>query len=122
MWRITGRAFSHMAFAAAMLAAAAPGRAEETPRPHHGPWPIHHWHQLQPRGDQLTEMHVEDVTPQEARKVEQLYWQLEAQTPSGAVDCDTKSIPRHDRDRCLADARARVLPSRPVPNILASPH
>jgi len=54
------------------------GNAEDArPLPHQGPWPIKHGRQHQPRADQLEAKHVKDLTPQESRKVEELYRQLE---------------------------------------------
>jgi hypothetical protein len=45
---------------------------------HPGPWPIWHWHNHQPRRDQLRAMHKRDLTSEEAREVDRLYWELES--------------------------------------------
>jgi len=110
-------------FGAILLFPVSRGYAEHATTLHPGPWPIRNWHQLQPRADQLKAMHTDDLTPEDARKVEQLYWQLEGQSPNGVVNCDAKSVPPRERDQCRAEggARVRVLPSRPVPTIMASP-
>jgi hypothetical protein len=54
------------------------GYAENAPLPHRGPWPIWHWHNHQPRRDQLRAMHKRDLTSEEAREVDRLYWELES--------------------------------------------
>jgi hypothetical protein len=95
------------------------GVANAAPTRHPRPWPIHNWHQFQPRETQLKAMHIQDITPREARKVNRLYWELEGQTVNGAVDCDTNIIPLKQRNQCRAEAGTRVLPSRPVPRIMA---
>ena len=94
------------------------GYAEEKPPSHLGSWPIWNWHNHQPRADAV---HTDDLTPQDARKVEQLYWQLEGQSPDGSDHCDAKSIPPQERDQCRAESGARVVPSRPMPVIIAPP-
>jgi hypothetical protein len=45
---------------------------------HPGPWPIHDWRHQQPTEDELNAMHQQDVTPTEAREVDELYNQLES--------------------------------------------
>ena len=43
---------------------------------HKGPWPIHNGHNYQPTEDQLRALHLEDVTPDQARAIDRLYDQL----------------------------------------------
>jgi hypothetical protein len=95
------------------------GNAEEKAPSRSGSWPIWNWHNHQPRADAV---HTDDLTPQDARKVEQLYWQLEGQSPDGSDHCDARPIPPRERDQCRAEIGARVLPSRPIPVIMAPPH
>ena len=54
------------------------GFAAEASPYHPGPWPIHDWRHQQPTEDELNAMHEQDVTPTEAREVDELYDQLEA--------------------------------------------
>jgi hypothetical protein len=102
-----------------LLVMPSPGHAQNPPTARPQPWPIQNWHQLQPRADQLSATHTDDLTPQDARKVEQLYWELEGQTLKGTENCESKSIPPLERDQCRSERGARVLPSRPVPVIMA---
>jgi hypothetical protein len=114
-------AFARISFVLPLLMTVTSGYAEKAPFLHRGPWPIHRWHQLQPRADQLNAMHVHDLTRQEARKVDKLYWELEGQAPNGADYCDAVAVSARDYRQCRAahSAGARVLPSRPVPTIMA---
>ena len=102
-----------------LLVAPSPGYAENPPTPPSRPWPIWNWHNHQPRQDQLKAAHMDDLGPQDARKVDQLYWQLEGRSPTGTDNCDAKAIPPQERDKCRAESAARILPSRPVPTIMA---
>jgi uncharacterized protein (DUF849 family) len=43
---------------------------------HKGAWPIHNGHNYQPTEDQLRALHLEDVTPDQAREIDRLYDQL----------------------------------------------
>jgi hypothetical protein len=43
---------------------------------HSGPWPIHNGRNYQPTEDELRALHLEDVTPDQAREIERLYDQL----------------------------------------------
>jgi hypothetical protein len=50
--------------------------AEGTPPLHSGPWPIHNGRNYQPTEDELRALHLEDVTPDQAREIDRLYDQL----------------------------------------------
>jgi len=50
--------------------------AEGVPPLHRGPWPIHNGRNYQPTEDELRALHLEDVTPDQAREIERLYDQL----------------------------------------------
>jgi hypothetical protein len=50
--------------------------AEGIPPPHSEPWPIHNGRNYQPTGDELKALHLEDVTPDQAREIDRLYDQL----------------------------------------------
>jgi hypothetical protein len=43
---------------------------------HTGPWPIHNGRNYQPTEDQLRALHLQDVTPDQARDIDRLYDQL----------------------------------------------
>jgi hypothetical protein len=43
---------------------------------HHGPWPIHNGFNHQPTQNELTVLHHQDVTPDEAREIDRLYDRL----------------------------------------------
>jgi hypothetical protein len=43
---------------------------------HDGPWPIHDGRNYQPTEDELKALHLEDVTPDQARQIDRLYDQL----------------------------------------------
>ena len=60
-------------------AAAVPANAEDVqPKPHRLPFqPIINGHDVQPRRDQLDQLHMSDLTPPELQTVERLYWELE---------------------------------------------
>lgn len=100
------------------------GYAEDQPPSHPGPWPIWHWQNHQPTQAQLQAMHAQDVTAEQARKVEQLYWELEGFSPKGTDNCEARAIPPEQRAECRAEggANARVLPSRPLPSVMAPAH
>jgi hypothetical protein len=46
---------------------------EGAPPLHGGPWPIHNGHNYQPTEDELRALHLEDVTPDQARQIDLLY-------------------------------------------------
>jgi hypothetical protein len=50
--------------------------AEGAPPLHSGPWPIHNGRNYQPTEDELRALHLEDVTPDQAREINRLYDQL----------------------------------------------
>ena len=50
--------------------------AERAPPLHSGPWPIHNGRNYQPTEDELRALHLEDVTPDQAREIDRLYDQL----------------------------------------------
>jgi hypothetical protein len=52
------------------------GYAEQTPSVHKGPWPIRNGHNYQPTENELRALHLQDVTPDEAREIDRLYNQL----------------------------------------------
>jgi hypothetical protein len=49
---------------------------EGGPPLHKGPWPIRNGHNYQPAEHKLRALHQEDVTPDQAREIDQLYAQL----------------------------------------------
>jgi hypothetical protein len=50
--------------------------AEQAPSIHKGPWPIRDGHNYQPTEKELRSLHLQDVTPDEAREIDRLYDQL----------------------------------------------
>jgi hypothetical protein len=44
------------------------GSASESPPLHNGPWPIGNGHNYEPTEQELKALHLEDVTPDQARK------------------------------------------------------
>jgi hypothetical protein len=50
--------------------------AEQAPPIHKGPWPIRNGHNYQPTEKELRLLHLQDVTPDEAREIDRLYDQL----------------------------------------------
>jgi len=50
--------------------------AEQAPPIHKGPWPIRNGHNYQPTEKELRSLHLQDVTPNEAREIDRLYDQL----------------------------------------------
>lgn len=50
--------------------------AEGPPSLHSGPWPIHNGRNYQPTENELRALHLEDVTPDQAREIDRLYDQL----------------------------------------------
>jgi hypothetical protein len=52
------------------------GSAEQAPPLHKEPWPIRNGHNYQPSERELRALHLEDVTPDQAREIDRLYDQL----------------------------------------------
>jgi Spy/CpxP family protein refolding chaperone len=46
------------------------------PQLHNGPWPIQNGHNHQPTQHELGALHMQDVTPDQAREIDRLYEQL----------------------------------------------
>jgi len=65
-----------VALALASLLLANIGSAEDSPLLHKGPWPIRNGHNYQPTEHALRALHLEDVTPDQAREIDRLYDQL----------------------------------------------
>jgi hypothetical protein len=65
-----------VALALASLLLANVGSAEDSPPLHEGPWPIRNGHNFQPTEHELRALHLEDVTPDQARAIDRLYDQL----------------------------------------------
>ena len=58
------------------------GYAEQAPPVHKGPWPIRNGRNYQPSENELRALHLQDVTPDEAREIDRLYNQLLAADPA----------------------------------------
>jgi hypothetical protein len=56
--------------------------AEGAPPLHNGPWPIRNGHNYQPTEHELRALHLEDVTPDQAREIDRLYNELLASSES----------------------------------------
>jgi hypothetical protein len=69
-----------VALALASLLLANIGSAEDSPPLHKGPWPIRNGHNYQPTEHELRALHLEDVTPDQAREIDRLYDQLLARS------------------------------------------
>jgi hypothetical protein len=65
-----------VALTLASLSLANIGSAEDSPLLHKGPWPIRNGHNYQPTEHGLRALHLEDVTPDQAREIDRLYDQL----------------------------------------------
>jgi hypothetical protein len=57
--------------------------AEGAPTLHEGPWPIRNGHNYQPTEHELRTLHLEDVTPDQAREIDRLYNELLANSEGG---------------------------------------
>jgi hypothetical protein len=62
--------------ALASLLPASIGSAADSPPLHNGPWPIRNGHNYQPTAHELRALHLEDVTPDQAREIDRLYDEL----------------------------------------------
>ena len=58
------------------------GYAEQIPQVHSGPWPIRNGRNYQPTETELRSLHLQDVTPDQAREIERLYGELLAPHPA----------------------------------------
>ena len=58
------------------------GYAEQAPPVHKGPWPIRNGRNYQPTENELRALHLQDVTPDEAREIDRLYNQLLSAIPA----------------------------------------
>jgi hypothetical protein len=57
--------------------------AEGAPLLHEGPWPIRNGHNYQPTEHELRTLHLQDVTPDQAREIDRLYNELLANSEGG---------------------------------------
>jgi hypothetical protein len=73
---MSSKIFFGVALALASLLLANIGSAADSPPPHKGPWPIRNGHNYQPTEHELRALHLEDVTPDQAREIDRLYDQL----------------------------------------------
>jgi hypothetical protein len=63
--------------ALSLLVPASSASAEGVPAPlHEGPWPIRNGHNTQPTEHELRALHMQDVTPGQAREIDRLYNEL----------------------------------------------
>ena len=72
-----------VALALASLLPANIGFAHDAPSLHKGPWPIRDGRNYQPTEDELRALHLEDVTPDQAREIDRLYNELLANSEGG---------------------------------------
>jgi hypothetical protein len=75
---MSSKIFFGVALALASLLLANIGSAADSPPLHKGPWPIRNGHNYQPTEHELRALHLEDVTPDQAREIDRLYDQLVA--------------------------------------------
>ncbi len=64
---------SNILLGAILIASTSAAYADDTPKLHPTPWPIWHWRNRQPRRS--------DVTPEQSRKIDRLYMQIEKEDP-----------------------------------------
>jgi hypothetical protein len=72
-----------IALALALLLPFNSASAEGAPLLHEGPWPIRNGHNYQPTEHELRTLHLEDVTPDQAREIDRLYKELLANSEGG---------------------------------------
>jgi hypothetical protein len=72
-----------IALALALLLPAVSASAEGATLPHEGPWPIRNGHNYQPTERELRLLHLQDVTPDQAREIDRLYNELLANSEGG---------------------------------------
>jgi hypothetical protein len=72
-----------IALALALLLPVNSASAEGAPLLHEGPWPIRNGHNYQPTEHELRALHLEDVTPDQAREIDRLYKELLANSEGG---------------------------------------
>jgi hypothetical protein len=72
-----------IALALALLLPADSASAEGAALPHEGRWPIRNGHNYQPTEHELRLLHLEDVTPDQAREIDRLYRELLANSEGG---------------------------------------
>jgi hypothetical protein len=68
------------------------GSAEESAPLRKGPWPIRNGHNYQPTEHELRALHLEDVTPDQAREIDRLYDQLLANNEEAR---NRHPVPKH---------------------------
>jgi hypothetical protein len=78
--------------ALASLLLASTGSAENAKPLHKGPWPIRNGRNYQPTAHELRALHLEDITPDQAREIDRLYDQLIAGSEKGR---NRHPAPRH---------------------------
>jgi len=59
-----------------LLVPASNASAEGAPLLHDGRWPIRNGHNIQPTEHELRALHLQDVTPDQARAIDRLYDEL----------------------------------------------
>jgi hypothetical protein len=89
---MSSRIFFAVALALASLLPASIGSAADSPPLHKGPWPIRNGRNYQPTEHELRALHLEDVTPDQAREIDRLYDQLLA---SGEKSRNRQPAPKH---------------------------
>lgn len=89
---MSGKIVFGVALALSSLLLASVGSAEESPPVHKGPWPIRNGRNYQPTEHELRALHLEDVTPDQAREIDRLYDQLLASSEKAR---NRHSAPRH---------------------------
>jgi hypothetical protein len=74
--RIMREAILGIALALALLVPAGSASAEGASTLHDGRWPIRNGHNIQPTQHELRALHLDDVTPEQAREIDRLYDEL----------------------------------------------